>query len=311
MKEEILKIANQYLEQKIADKINGYKNFKTFINSLNDLSLEEIRKILKEKPEYSNKESNGLHAIHYAALTKNIKVFDLFFDEASKNGLDCLPKTSKDNKRIPKGISFLGFCMLMDLDEVYAKSLTLLVSPEEQDFKHHLKFSFLYNSRKIASFLNKIIPNEYQNTMYCAFMEDNKNTYTSNVYQIFMKNFNKNPNRFEDLGVDVTFKKDGSENYFTKTLNTFIQTSEELQSLEQEELKKLDNTINFFIGKGMSVNEKDGLGVSPLDLLERFAENKKYDYNHSLLEKIINESKVNSLGIELATKAKEKSKFKI
>ena len=57
--------------------------------------------------------------------------------------------------------------------------------------------------------------------------------------------------------------------------------------------------------------EKDGLGVSVLDLLEKFAENKKYEYNYSLIENIINEAKVNSLDKELAIKSKEKSKLKI
>lgn len=60
----------------------------------------------------------------------------------------------------------------------------------------------------------------------------------------------------------------------------------------------------------MSINEKDGLGVSVLDLLEKFAENKKYEYNYSLIENIINEAKVNSLDKELAIKSKEKSKLK-
>lgn len=276
------------------------------------MTLEEIKKITKEYPEYLNKENNGLHSLHYAALTKNLNVFDFFFEESSKQGLNALPKTTKEYKKAPKNVSFLGFCLLMDLDEVYARCLTFLVSPEEQDFKHHTRYSFIYNSKKTCLFLEKILgQEEYQKTITNTYLEDNKNIYTSNAYQIFMKNFSKNPTKFDEFGIDIKNTLEGGETYFTKTVKVFLETNDDLYNLDKEELKKLDNTIKFFINKGISINEKDGLGVSVLDLLEKFAENKKYEYNYSLIENIINEAKVNSLDKELAIKSKEKSKLKI
>lgn len=299
-KEAILSIARSFLAEPYSEeyinKLAG-KNHKKFLNNLSTLDERQIVKVLAEHPEYSNKELNGWHSLHYAALLNNSYILDKFVQNALKDGLSSLPRTTAVKKNTPAGLNLLTFCAAMNCDKSYAKLLTYLSDPEQQDFKHALSYSILFNSTKSMKFLQKLLgPEQSQQHMLEFFnrVEATSSGSRSNIQYVMSNHFKYNPERFDDYGVDVTFQSDKLRNYFTLTAKCYADNYYEIENLELS-ADKLRKSISYFIEKGFSFDTPDAFNDTPRKYLDEFKESLSSSYHASQVEKIMKELEQQSL----------------
>ncbi len=308
---EIISLAKDYLNKPYSeDYISDIsKTPKKFFASIVNLNEHQIRKVLTKKPEYSNVISDGWHSLNYACLTNNPEIVSLFIEKSIANGLTHLPKTTKSKKGIPNNLTLLHFCSAFDLDKSYAKILTCLTNLEEQEFNITLRYGLFFNNSKVPLFVKPIIGEDiYQKEMldfYVSHWKNENGSIKPRSHDIFIKNFKGNIDKFKDFEIDVCFKLDGRKNYFTSTLEMFINYQYEIEEMGFDKFKK---TINYFLSNGYSLNEKDGEDKTPRSYLERFIKNVNDFSFENALTKFIPEIEKKSLSNELKNENTLKTK---
>jgi hypothetical protein len=305
-KDAIVSIAKTFLSAPYSEdflqKLSA-KNPKKFFNNLTKLDERQIVKILNEHPEYANMEHDGWHALHYAATLNDHFILEKFITYAISNGLTSYPRTEKPKKDMPSGMGVLEFCAAMNCDKSLAKFITHLGNPEEQDYAYHMQYAMLFNSTKTIKFLQKIIgPEKSQEEMLAFFNNQSKIGYYSKFDNIFKTHFKYNPERLEDYGVDVTYKKEGMHSYFSLALQAMSYNSHEMADAGME---KMQRCINYFLDKGYSFDTPDGKGKNTREFLNEFVKNVEYEnsYIGRKLEEFIKEVEHKSLNNELSHNA--------
>lgn len=268
-KENIVKIAKDFLDKTSSDGliIELSKSHKKFFNNLSKLNVVQIDKILDVSPEFSNKTYDGWHAMHYACLTNDSYIVDVFMKRAMRNGLSSLPLTEKSKKDITQNVSLLNFCSANNCDSSFAKILTYLSNPEEQDFCHSLIFSISYYSSKTANLLKNFISEEdFQKTSFEFLLRDNGAVF----FRVLNSGFKFNINRFADFGINLKQTYENENNYFSVFLNSLCEKSYILDDLFEKDNKfsdKILNCINFFLDNGYSLDAKNINGIAPKEQL--------------------------------------------
>lgn len=306
-KDSIVSFAKSFLSAPYSDEYLqklAAKNPKKFFNNLSKLDERQIVKILNEHPEYTNMEHDGWHAIHYAASLNDHFILEKFITGAIRNGMTSYPRTEKLKKDMPSGLGVLEFCAAMNCDKSLAKVISHLGNPEEMDYTYSLDYAMLYNSTKTIKFLQKIIgPEKSEQEMLAFFNNQAKISYgyQSNFNQIFSNHFKFNPERFEDYGIDVTYKEDGKANYFTLTLNAISYCKYEIEE-SGSGLEKIQKCISYFIDKGFTFDQPDGKGKTPREYLDSLIKDMEYgsSYIANKLEEFIKETEYKSLNNELS-----------
>lgn len=276
-KEKIQEIAQSFLQEPYSDETLGKlaeKNHKKFLNNLSKLDERQINKILKAYPEYSNKTLDGWHSLHFAALLNDSHILENFMKNAINNGLTSLPTTTKGKKDIPENISFLNFCAANNCDKSFAKILTYLSNPEEQNFKEAIVYSLYYSNPKVIKFLEKLMNKEdMQSTML--------NYFNDRIHRLdFLWKTNTSIEKLANLGIDIKYEEENKKNYFTLVLESM---NNNCYDIEQKGFDYIKNTINQLIDNGFSLDTPDKKGNMPRDILEIFIKNL---YSNGLQEKL-------------------------
>ncbi len=312
-KDFIINFAKEYTNRNYNDEF--YKklssNKKTFLSSLPKLEHRQIKEVLKISPQFSNSFSDGWHSVHYACLSNNAQIVSTVIDGAINQGITEYPTTQKAKRGVAKGVSLLNFCASLDLDESFATVLLNLSAPESQNFEVTLKYAFLYGSPKVTNLLKTIYPENFQKIIlssYCFMKEENKKV-KNNFFGVFIDNFKYNPEKFLDYGIDINYKLENERTYFTNTLYWLNQYSH----LIEDEMKgdKFKNLILFFLKNGENLDDKDGYGDSPRDLIKNI-KNKIFDSktiesiddSESLFDKLSLNNKLNQSNQKQTTKLK-------
>ena len=309
----IVNIAHEYTKRYSNDDYYNFlsKSKTNFLSNLNKLNYNQIKEVLRRKPEYSNVFYDGWHSIHYACLSNNSHVVSLMIDTAINQGMNEFPTTEKLKRRIPANISLLNFCASLDLDDSFATSILNLSSPENQNFELTLRYAFLYGSPKVVNFISKLELDSFQKTLLSSFcfksVEDNK--VKNNFYAVFVENFKCNPERFKDYNIDITYTIENERNYFTNTLYWLNNYSYLIDEMKEDKFK---NIITFFLKNGCNLDDKDGFGDSPRKLLDDL-KNKIFDSSIiSMLENCKIEFEQLSLNNKLKqSKTNQPTKLKI
>jgi hypothetical protein len=316
-KDAIISFAKSFLSEpyseeylnKIADK-----NHKKFLNNLSSLDEKQITRILSEHPDYANKMHGGWHSLNYAALLNNHHILEKFMQHAINNGLSSLPRTEKVKKGVPASLNLLTFCAAMNCEKSYAKLLTYLNNPEEQDFEHAMDYAMLFNSPRTLKFLHKLVGPEQSQKAMLEFFDKNQKTsygYRSNVQYVLKNHFKYNPERFEDYGVDINFKQEDLSNYFTMTLRVMADDFYELDD-NNDNFDKVKKAISYFLEKGFNFDEKDGRGATPREYINSLINNTSSSYYSDQIEKYVKELEQKSLDNQLVKKTNpEPKKIKI
>jgi len=303
-KDDILSFAKKFLAEPYTEEyLNSLsaKNPKKFFNNISKLDIKQINAILNNHSEYANKEHDGWHALHYAASLNDPFILDKFIQHALNNGLTHYPNTQKAKKDISSGMSLLNFCSAMNCEKSYAKLLTYLGNPEEQDYAHALRYAMIYNSGKMIKFLHNLIEPEILQkeilSFFCGSQRMNHGS-RSNIEYVLKNNFKYNPDRFEDYGVNIKYEEPEKPNYFTLTLSVMANNYYELDELGIEKSEKI---IAYFIDKGFSFDRPDGNGNIPRKIIEEFISDidRSSGYSGRRLEKFIQELEYKSLNNEL------------
>lgn len=292
-KDAIIEFARNFLAEPYSEeflKNLAEKNHKKFLNNLSRLDERQINKVLKDHPEYANRVHDGWHSLHYACLLNNQVVLDKFMQLAIADGLKSLPRTEKDKKDTSAGLSLLNFCATMNCDKSFAKILTYLNNPEEQDFSQGLCFSILYNSTKTIKFIQKIMGPEKSQKDMLEFFNRARRNFQTNANYVLSNHFKYKPERFEDYGVDVNFKLDNLKNYFTLSLRTIADNLYEVEDTE-----KVKSCVVYFVDKGFNLDTPDGTNETPRTILENMIKNSPTNYFSNQLEKYIKEIEHKSL----------------
>lgn len=277
-KDFIINIAKEHINRNYNDEFYSKlsSNKKTFLSLLPKLEYKQIKEVFKRSPQFANSFSDGWHSLHYACLSNNPQIVSMVIDEAINQGVTEYPTTQKAKRGAAKGVSLSNFCASLDLDESFATVLLNLSTPENQNFETTIKYAFSYGSPKVTNLLKKIYTENFQNVMlsfYCFEKEEEKKV-RNNFHTIFVNNFKCNPEKLLDYGIDINYKLDNQRTYFTNTLYWLNQYS----YLIEENLKedKFKNLILFFLENGENLDDKDGLGDSPRELIKNL-KNKIFD----------------------------------
>lgn len=307
-KEKILELAknilNQPYSEEYLDKL-AQKNPKKFLNNLASLDERQIKYILREHPGYANTTHDGWHSLHYACMLNDQHILGIFFQKAIDQGLSHIPKTEASKKNIGEGVPLLNFCVANNCEKSFAKVLTFLSNPEEQDFNWLLRYGLSYHSPKVIPIIQKIMGEEaYQQEMLSYFSSSwvsSKEVRRSHFYDTFSDTFKCKIERFEEYGIDFNYRNPEGKNYFTAALSAIAENVYNFWEYDEKDERqdRFKKCLDFFLDKGFDFDSPDGENNSPRTYISKIVEGIYSSYRKEKMEEYIAQLETKSLDNKL------------
>lgn len=280
--QKIKEILNNYLNKEYSDEfiksLTGKKPGK-FFNSLKELDILQVKKVLRNKPEFSNLEHEGWHALFYAALSNKSEIVDIIIKTAIQNGLTHFPQTTEFKKNTSKNTDIFSFCVQNDLDKSYSQYLLFLNNVSEHNFERDFRVSLWLHTPKVGNLIKQLWNTDLiQDYMLKFFNEDYENTNGSVLprsFKLIKENLKFNPVRFKDFDINIKHTLPSQKNYFTSTLNGLIHCAYDLEE-DKQGIEKIKSILNYFLNAGFSLDTLDNEGKNARHYLNKFLE-RTYD----------------------------------